>query len=178
MSAASATASRGTPKARVLSVRRNKGAPADNVDAMYGVDELVSILPQCDYVVVATPNTLETIRFFGQAHFDAMKPTAVLVNVARGKCIQEEPPHEALTTGRLRGFAADVWSRYEFRQSFPIGYMSRLEVHKLPNVIGSLGERGNTDDVLERHLQFGCENISDFALGRTIRREVNLDLGY
>ncbi|WP_420969506.1 NAD(P)-dependent oxidoreductase [Bradyrhizobium sp. B120] len=163
---------------RVLGVRRNKSTPVDNVDAMYGVDELISILPPCDYVVVATPNTPETIRFFGKAHFAAMKPTAFLVNVARGKCVQEQPLHEALTTGRLRGFAADVWPRYEFGQSFPIGYMSRLDVHRLPNVVGSLGEGGNADDLLERHMQFGCESVSEFVLGNPVRREVNLDRGY
>jgi phosphoglycerate dehydrogenase-like enzyme len=75
------------------------------------------------------------------------------VNVARGNLIQEKPLYEALTSCRLRGFAADVWQRYEFGRSFLFGYMSRLEVHKLPNVICSLDQAANADDVLERNIE-------------------------
>ncbi|WP_420969451.1 2-hydroxyacid dehydrogenase [Bradyrhizobium sp. B120] len=162
----------------VLGVRRNKANSVEHVDSMHSMDELHTVLPKCDYVVVATPFTDETSRFFGKAEFAAMKPSSFLINISRGKCIQEQPLYEALTSGRLRGFAADVWPRYEYGETFPIGYTSRLEIHKLPNVIGSLGEAGNADDVKERHIQWGTESLSDFARGKPIRREVNLDEGY
>lgn len=162
----------------VLGVRRNKEHLVQHVDSMHSMDELHAVLPRCDYVVVATPNTDETYQFLGKPELAAMKPSAFLINIAREKCIQEKPLYDALVSGRLRGFAADVWPRYEFGEALPIGYTSRLEIHKLPNVIGSLGEAGNADDVLERHIQWGAENLSDFAMGRPIRREVGLDLGY
>lgn len=118
----------------VLGVRCNRAQSVQHADSMHSMEELHAVLPQCDYVVVATPNTDETYQFVGTAELAAMKPSAFLINIARGKCIQEKPLYEALTSGRLRGFAADVWPRYEFGEALPIGYTSRLEIHKLPNV--------------------------------------------
>ncbi|MGY4167713.1 NAD(P)-dependent oxidoreductase [Bradyrhizobium sp. USDA 4529] len=162
----------------VIGVRRNKDRAVEHIDSMHGMNELHAVLTKCDYVVVATPNTDETYQFFGKAELAAMKPSAFLVNIARGKCVQEKPLYEALTCGRLRGFAADAWPRYDFGEALPIGYTSRMEIHKLPNVVGSLGEAANADDVLERHIQWGTESLFDFATGQPIRREVSLDLGY
>lgn len=163
---------------RVLGVRRNKEKSAECVDSMYGLDELHTVLAQCDYVVLATPNTEGTYQFFGKHELDAMKPSAFLVNVARGNLIQEKPLYEALTSGRLRGFAADVWWRYEFGRAFPIGYMPRLEVHKLPNVIGSIDQASNADDVLDRHLELGIQSLAEFSAGKPVTRAIDLDLGY
>lgn len=80
-----------------------------------------------------------------------MKPSAFLINVARSTLIQEQPLYEALTSGRLRGFAADVWFKYEFGQYFPAGHVAPLEIQKLPNVVGSNDQAHNVDDVLRRY---------------------------
>ncbi|WP_420969507.1 NAD(P)-dependent oxidoreductase [Bradyrhizobium sp. B120] len=163
---------------RVIGVRRHKEQPAECVDAMHGLDELRSVLPQCDYVVLAVPNTEETYDLFGEEELAAMKPSAFLVNVARPALVQEQPLYDALTTGRLRGYAADVWRRYEYGRAFPIGFMPRLEVHKLPNVIGSLMEAHDADDVLERNLQLAIENLAEFVAGKRMTREIDLERGY
>ncbi|MGX9182155.1 NAD(P)-dependent oxidoreductase [Mesorhizobium sp. BHbdii] len=162
----------------VLGVRRNKERPVENVDEMYGMDELHSMLSKCDYVVLAMPNTRETHQFFGKAELGAMKPSAFLINISRGMLIQEKPLYEALTSDRLRGFAADVWWSYGFGRAFPAGGWSRLGVNKLPNVIGSDDQAANADDVLARNIQLGTENLAEFAAGKPMTREVNLDLGY
>lgn len=53
---------------QVLGVRRNKDRVNENFDAMHSMDELHSVLPKCDYVVLlATTNTKETFQFFGKA---------------------------------------------------------------------------------------------------------------
>lgn len=163
---------------KVIGVRRDKSKPVDCVDEVYGMEDLQELLRQCDYVVLATPDTKETHQFFGKAELAAMKPTAFLVNVARGMLTQEQPLHEALTTGRLRGYGADIWWRYNYGQSFPVAWGSRLGVHKLPNVVGSDDQAANADDVLERNLAWGTENLAQFMSGAPVTREVNLDLGY
>jgi len=162
----------------VLGVRRNKGVPVEYVDSVHGLDELHSVLGKADYVVLATPNTPETFRFFGKAELAAMKPTAFLVNIARGNLIQEKPLYEALTTGRLRGYAADVWPKYEFGQSFPAGSVPRLQIQKLPNVIGSNDQAANADDVLARNIEAGIQSLVEFVAGKPLTFEVNVDLGY
>ncbi|MCK1741345.1 phosphoglycerate dehydrogenase [Bradyrhizobium sp. 139] len=162
----------------VLGVRRNKERSVEYVDSMHGMDELHSVLAKCDYVVLATPNTGETSQFFGKAEIAAMKPSAFLINIARGKLVQENHLHEALTSGRLRGYAADVWPKYEFGRAFPAGYVPRLQVQKLPNVIGSVDQAANSDGVLERYIRWGTQNLEEFAAGKSLTREINLDLGY
>lgn len=163
---------------RVLGVRRNKDLSDENVDSMYGMDELHSVLAECDYVVIASPVTQENAGFFGKAELEAMKPSAFLVNIARARLVQEKPLYEALTTGRLRGFASDVWWRYDYGQFFPVSYFPRLPVHQLPNVLASWSDAHNTDDVMQRSIEYGIQSVMEFVEGQTITKEVNLDLGY
>lgn len=163
---------------KVLGVRRNKARAVEAVDSMHGPDELHSVLAQCDYVVLSTPNTKETTGFFGQEELAAMKPSSFLVNIGRAATLQERPLYEALTSGRLRGFGTDIWWRYEFGRTFPIGWGSRLEIHRLPNVICSAREGHNADDVLERSIEWGIQNLVEFAAGQPLTREVSLDAGY
>lgn len=163
---------------RVLGVRRNKQQLVEHVDSMHGMDELHAVLGESDYVVLTTPITNETFQFFGKAELAAMKPSAFLINVARGNLIQEKPLHDALISGRLRGFGADVWPRYEYGRTFPYSNMPRLQIHMLPNVTSSNDQAGNADGVLERDLEWGIQSIAEFAAGKPITREVNLDLGY
>ncbi|RWH95502.1 NAD(P)-dependent oxidoreductase [Mesorhizobium sp.] len=162
----------------VIGVRRNKERPAECVDSMHGLDELRSVLGKCDYVVLAIPNTSETFQFFGRAEIAAMKPSAFLVNIARGNLVQEKPLYEALTSGRLRGFAADVWPSYAFGRSFPAAYVPRLQIQTLPNVVYSKDQCHDADGMLERYIEWGVENLVQFAQGRSLTRDINLDLGY
>ncbi|AVA24238.1 NAD(P)-dependent oxidoreductase [Rhizobium sp. NXC24] len=163
---------------QVLGVRRNKSLPVEHVDSMHGIEELHSVLGRCDYVVLAAPSTRETSHFFGEPELAAMKQTAFLINVSRGSLVQERALHDALTSGRLRGYAADAWHRYEYGRAFPISFLPRLEVHKLPNVLCSIDQAANADDVLDRDITWGTESIIEFAAGAPIAREVDLDLGY
>ncbi|TFV36130.1 NAD(P)-dependent oxidoreductase [Bradyrhizobium niftali] len=163
---------------RVLGIRRNKDKPAAYVDSMHGMDELHSVLGQSDFVVLAAPSTRETYQFFGKAELEAMKRSAYLVCISRGMLVQEKPLYEALTSGRLRGYAADVWGQYPYGRFFPVHWGSRLQIHRLPNVLGSYDQAANADDVLQRNIEWGTQSLADFANGRPITREVSLDLGY
>ncbi|MFA1676038.1 NAD(P)-dependent oxidoreductase [Rhizobium mongolense] len=163
----------------VLGVRRSKeGQPVEYVDTIYGIDQLHDVLPKCDYVVLATPDTKDTHGFIGAAELAAMKRSAFLINVSRGMLVQEKPLYEALTSGQLRGFATDVWWQYNYGQTFPIGWGSRLGIHKLPNVTLSNDQAANADDVLQRNIQWGTENLAEFLAGQPMKREVRLELGY
>jgi len=72
-------------------------------------DDLETLLPQCDAVTVHTPLTPETRGLIGAAELALMKPTAVLVNGARGGIVDEAALAEALNAGRLAGAAVDVF---------------------------------------------------------------------
>lgn len=162
----------------VLGIRRNIGKPVSDVDEMFSMQDLHAFLPRCDYVVLAAPITKETRQCIGEAELAILKPTAFLINIARGALTDEIPLYNALTSGRLRGYAADVWWRYSHLVSFPGGYVTRCDFGQLPNVIGSVDEASNADDVLERHLEQGTQTLVEFAAGTAITRSINLDLGY
>ncbi|MGR4932477.1 NAD(P)-dependent oxidoreductase [Bradyrhizobium sp. CAR08] len=162
----------------VLGVRRDSGKPVECVDSVHGIDELQSVLARSDYVVVAVPNTPETSQLLGNAEIGAMKPSAFLINISRGSVIREKPLYEALTSSRLRGYAADVWWHYGFGRAFPGASGSRLAVHQLPNVIGSEDQAANADGVLQRNIERGTQNLVEFATGKPLTREVSLELGY
>lgn len=162
----------------VLGIRRDKARSVEHVDSMHGMDELHHVLTRSDYVVLATPKTAETFQYFGKPELAAMKPSAFLVNIARGNLIEEKALYEALTSGRLRGYAADVWPSCQFGKAFPVHSGSRLGIHMLPNVIGSYDQAANADDVLQRNVQWGTQNLLEFAKRKPLTREVNLELGY
>jgi phosphoglycerate dehydrogenase-like enzyme len=107
----------------VVGVVRDSGA---RTAAELGVDVLVStagideLLPEADVVVLATPHTPETHRLLDARRLGLLKPTAILVNVARGDVVDEAALVEALRSGRLRGAALDVFEKEPLPAESPL----------------------------------------------------------
>src|SRR6201746_890661 len=91
------------------------------------VADLDATLPRADFVSIHCPKTPETVGMFNAARLKRMKPTAYLVNTARGGIIDEPALHDVLVSGKLAGAGLDV-----FEQEPPPAGPSLLE---LPNVI-------------------------------------------
>ncbi len=79
-------------------------------DSMRGKDELMDVVPQLDYLVLLTPYTKETHHVIDAKVLSAMKPSAFLVNVARGGIVDESALIEALRTRAIAGAALDVFA--------------------------------------------------------------------
>src|SRR6476646_1631682 len=75
------------------------------------VSNLDQALPKADFVTVHCPKTPETVGMFNAARLARMKPTAYLVNTARGGIIDEPALHTALSTGKLAGAGLDVYEK-------------------------------------------------------------------
>ena len=71
---------------------------------------LHAMLPECDFVVLTTPLTAETHHLMSWEEFKLMKPTAILVNAARGPVVDDEALYDALKTGKILRAALDVTS--------------------------------------------------------------------
>lgn len=158
---------------RILAVKRH-GPPLYNVDPL--VDRIYSpadrreMLALCDYVVVCTPLTDETRGMIGAAEFAAMKSNAVILNIGRGPVIDEAALVQALTGGRIRGAALDVYDR----EPLPAGH----PFYKLENVLLSPHSADHTHDWLELGMRFFLEQFERFSKGEPLRNIVSKELGY
>jgi phosphoglycerate dehydrogenase-like enzyme len=98
---------------RILATRRTVNADTTSpyVDEFLQTADLLDMLPQCDVVVSAVPETKETTGLMNAAAFAAMKPGSFFVNVGRGSLVDEAALIAALKSGHLRGAALDVASQ-------------------------------------------------------------------
>ncbi len=93
---------------KVIAFRRDAAAGANGADEVYGLEALPAHLPRADFVVLTCPLTAETEGLIGAAALAAMKPSAFLVNVARGRCVDEAALVRALEEKRIAGAGIDV----------------------------------------------------------------------
>ena len=92
---------------RIIGIKRNPAAAGELADAVVGQDGLIGLLPQADVVALTCPLTPQTERLINAEALAAMKPSALLVNVARGRVVDESALIAALASGRLAGAGLD-----------------------------------------------------------------------
>jgi len=140
------------------------------VEQTYSPEHRIEMLSRCDYVVVAAPLTSETRGMIGGPEFAAMKPTAVAINVGRGPVINEEALISALSNGRIRGAALDVFDQEPLPQGHPF--------YKLENVLLSPHCADHTPDWLDNAMRFFIEQFRRFQKGEPLLNVVDKKLGY
>jgi phosphoglycerate dehydrogenase-like enzyme len=157
----------------VLALKRHAppaGGAGNLVERTYTPEQRLEMLSRCDYVVVAAPLTSETRGMIGEAEFEAMKPSAVVINVGRGPVINEEAMVRALSSGRIKGAALDVFDH----EPLPAGH----PFYKLENVLLSPHCADHTLDWLDNAMKFFIEQYQRFQSGEPLRNIVDKKLGY
>lgn len=121
----------------VLGCRNDPSNSDPSVDRMYPAHEFREVMGLSDFVLLAIPINTKTRNFINNETLACMKPTAYLMNVARGECIDEDAVVRALCQGKIAGYASD-------NHGYPKGpvtdeNMERLESDSklwgMPNVI-------------------------------------------
>jgi len=134
-----------------------------------GAGSLDEVLRSADYLVVTLPLTPATRGRLGERELRLMKPTAILINVARAEIIDEDALYHALARETIAGAALDVWYRY------PTGpgpmMPSNRPFHELPNVLMTPHVAGWTEGTLEARAHLIADNIA-----RVARDEAPLNL--
>ena len=161
---------------RVVATRRSALSPAadvDGVDLLLPPDRLAELAAQSDVVVLCAQLTAQTRGLVDADVLAAMRPGAILVNVARGELVDEEALVGALREGRIRGAVLDV---YEGELD---GRPPRRELVELPQVvltphISGAGERSGR----ERAKALFAENLRRFLDGRPLINVVDRERGY
>lgn len=106
---------------------------------------LDDLLQSSDYITIHMPKTPETTGMISTAQFALMKPTAYIVNVARGGLIDEEALYTALTSGRIAGAGLDV-----FTSEPPKPEGTAFPLLDLPNVLVTPHLGASTDEAQEK----------------------------
>ena len=161
--------------ARVLGLRRT--APTtpvtdDGTEVLHGDAGFDRLLLESDVVVVTAPDTAETHNLVDGDAFARMKAGAILINVARGRIVDEAALVAALRSGRLRGAGLDVFAQEPLAANSPLWTMDRVLI--TPHV--SPVTRG----FWRREADLVLHNLGCFLDGRVaeMRNRVNLDAGY
>jgi phosphoglycerate dehydrogenase-like enzyme len=156
---------------RITAIRRTAGAtPPEGVEAVWTPDRLDDLLAASDVVVLAAPHTPETKRLIGRAQIARMNAGALLVNVARGKLIDDSALVEALRDGRLGGAALDVFTTEPLDDSSPYW--------DLPNVIVTPHTSGAMRDYWTPLVALFADNLRRFETGQPLLNVVDKVAGY
>src|SRR6202008_3617078 len=140
--------------------------PASEITAAgcEAVADLDAALPRADFVTIHCPKTPETLGMFNAARLKLMKPTAYLINTARGGIVEEAALYDALVSGKLAGAGLDV-----FEQEPPSSGHSLFE---LPNIIIAPHVAGVTREAVDRMSEQTARNILSALDGEPIRQNV------
>jgi D-3-phosphoglycerate dehydrogenase / 2-oxoglutarate reductase len=128
------------------------------------VGDLDTALPRADFVSIHCPKTPETVGMFNAARLRRMKPTAYLINTARGGIVVEAALHDALVSGKLAGAGLDVFEQ----EPPPSGH----SLFALPNVIMAPHVAGVTREAVDRMSEQTARNILSALDGEPIRQNV------
>ena len=153
---------------RVIGVRRRPVADPASVhaDAVVHPDRLLEVLPKADAVVLIAPHTPETEGMIDAAALAAMKPGAVLINIARGQLVDESALAAALASGHLGGAALDVAAVEPLPTESPLW--------DLPNVFITAHSASTVDTENERLTDLFCDNLRRFLDGAPLRNVLEL----
>lgn len=152
---------------RVEGVNRS-GRPHPLAERMYTPDRLAQALGNADFVVLALPSTAESRRLFGPEQFEAMRPSAVLVNVARGDIVDTDALVDALRNRRIHGAALDVMDEEPLPADSALWELDNVII--TPHVGGIGGRVGN--EILARVV---AENVGRVLSGEPAKFVVGAD---
>lgn len=149
----------------VMATKRDPSTGGDAVDSIHAQGELHALLPQADIVALTCPLTPETENLIDAKALSLMKPSAHLINVARGRVVDEDALIAALEAGRIAAAGIDVTQEEPLAQTSPLWTM--------PNVLLTPHTAGETRRYEDNVLDIMMENIERLWRGETkLRNEV------
>jgi phosphoglycerate dehydrogenase-like enzyme len=158
---------------------RGPGDPGDDadrplgelmLDRVGGPDTLQELLGESDFIVLAAPLTPQTQDMINDETLTMVKPGAWLINVARGRLIDEHALLRALREGPLGGAVLDTFRDEPLPPTSPF--------YDLPNVIVTPHTAWSSGRVLDRSVGLFCDNLRRFAAGEPLVNVVDPDAGY
>jgi phosphoglycerate dehydrogenase-like enzyme len=157
-------------QARIIALDPQGGSKPDYVESLWGMDRFDEAAKQADVVFLACPHTDETDKLINAHCLDIMKPTAFVVNTARGRIVDEVAMIEGLKANKIAGAGLDV------TEVEPLNADS--ELWDLENCIITAHAAGASPNRHHRTVGFFCENLVRFMAGNALQNEIDKNVGY
>ncbi|MGW0027031.1 D-isomer specific 2-hydroxyacid dehydrogenase family protein [Rhodococcus sp. NPDC003383] len=155
--------------AHSLAVTRS-GRPVPGATETLPVERIDELWPAADHFVIAAPATAKTVRLVGARQFAAMKPTAWVVNVARGSLVDTDALVDALSTGTIAGAGLDVTDPEPLPDGHPLW--------SLPNAIITPHDSNPPALRVPAFVEHVVENVTRFASGAELIAVIDTSAGY
>ena len=140
------------------------------IDALLCANELDALLEQSDIVILTLPLNVGTEKFVGRRELNLLRPGSYLINVARGRLVDEEALVEALQSGHLKGAGLDVtWTE-------PLPVDSPLWTEPQVMITPHVGAQSSGRYQLVVDLL--VENLQRFVNARPLKNLVDKSLGF
>jgi phosphoglycerate dehydrogenase-like enzyme len=148
----------------VIAIRRDATRPDPHgLPFLRGPEALEELLSRSDYLAITLTLTPDTRGLLDASRLRLLKPSAILINVARGEIVDEDALYQALQQRAIAAAALDVWYRY------PSGGAptdpGHRPFHTLPNVLMTPHVSGWTEGMMESRAAVIAENIDRVARG-------------
>lgn len=155
---------------KIIAYDQFPGVGDDKLIKLYTKGEFSNFLKECDVVILVLPYTKETEYIVDEEQFRYMKPSAILINVGRGKLVRESALVKALEKGQIAGAGIDVF------EEEPLPPTSKL--WDLPNVILSPHCAAASDNDIINTCRFLKENLKRYLEGQELLYQVNKNQHY
>ena len=152
---------------RVVGVSRS-GRKAPEAERVYRTREIRNAIAGADFVALTVPLTEATRGLIGAAELAAMKPSAWLINIARGPVVDETALVDALRTHRLGGAVLDVFDEEPLPRGHPLWELDNVVI--TPHISGP-STPGKIAPIFN-------DNLRRYVAGRALRYEVDRRRGY
>lgn len=157
--------------ARIIGVNRT-GRAAEGFDEIVPIENLDSVLPLADVLVLTLPGTPLTNNLISRQRLALMKADAYLINIGRGNCLDQEALVEALNAGTLAGAALDVFRQEPIPQEDPTWEARNLLI--TPHCSGQMTLAYTRDTLVDMF----CENLSRFCQNQPLLHLIDRELAY
>ena len=155
---------------RIVAVDPEKVAVPEEVEACWGMDRFHALLEQSDVVAICAPLTAESAGLFDQEAFARMRSHALLINVTRGRIVDEQALLAALAAGQIGGAGLDVVPQEPLPEDHPLWRMDNVLI--TPHTAGGSPNRDG------RNVALFCENLRRYLAGEALLSVIDKRKGY
>ncbi|MGB7623434.1 MAG: D-2-hydroxyacid dehydrogenase [Terriglobia bacterium] len=155
---------------RILALKKDPSTGGEDADQVFTLGQRNELLKDSDFVVLALPHTPDTKQVLGEAEFKVMKSSVYIINIGRGRLIDENALLHALRDGRIAGAGLDVFATEPLPADHPLW--------DEPNVLITPHSAAIFPEFWPRSLALLAENIRRFRSGETLKNLVDKKRGY